>query len=90
MAKRWRIHPHDPARIAALQRDAAIPAVVAQLLICRGVTDPMAARSFLEPKLSALAIRNCCRAARKPRSASLPPSPPESESSFTAITTWTA
>ena len=39
MAKRWRIHPHDPDRIAALGRAAGIPAVVAQLLICRGITD---------------------------------------------------
>ena len=54
MAKRWRIHPHDPARIAALQHAAGIPAVVAELLICRGVSDPAAARDFLDPKLSAL------------------------------------
>lgn len=54
MSKRWRIHPHDPARIAALQRAAGIPAVVAELLICRGVSDPVVARDFLDPKLSAL------------------------------------
>ena len=54
MAKRWRIHPHDPDRIAALQQAAGIPAVVAQLLICRGITDPGAARTFLDPKLTAL------------------------------------
>ena len=54
MAKRWRIHPHDPYRIAALQRAAGIPAVVAQLLICRGITDPLLARQFLDPKLSHL------------------------------------
>jgi single-stranded-DNA-specific exonuclease len=54
MAKRWRIHPHDPTRIAALQRAAAIPAVVAELLVCRGVTDPTVARDFLDPKLAAL------------------------------------
>jgi len=54
MAKRWRIHPHDPGRIAALQRAAGIPAVVAELLVCRGVTDPAVAKDFLDPKLSAL------------------------------------
>lgn len=54
MSKRWRIHPHDPARIAALQHAAGIPAVVAELLICRGVNDPVLARDFLDPKLSAL------------------------------------
>lgn len=54
MSKRWRIHPHDPGRIADLQRSAGIPAVVAELLICRGVDDATAARDFLDPKLSAL------------------------------------
>ncbi len=54
MTKRWRIHPHDSDRIAALQHAAGIPAVVAELLICRGVGDPAAAREFLDPKLSAL------------------------------------
>jgi len=54
MAKRWQIHPHDSDRIAALQRAAGIPAVVAQLLLCRGISDPAAARVFLDPKLSAL------------------------------------
>jgi len=54
MSKRWRIHPHDPARIEALRYAAGIPAVVAELLVCRGVADPAAARTFLDPKLSAL------------------------------------
>jgi single-stranded-DNA-specific exonuclease len=54
MPKRWRIHPHDSDSIAALQRTAGIPAVVAQLLICRGVNDAAIARDFLDPKLSAL------------------------------------
>jgi len=54
MAKRWRIHAHDPDRIAALERSARLPAVVAQLLICRGIDDPATARVFLEPKLTAL------------------------------------
>jgi single-stranded-DNA-specific exonuclease len=69
MAKRWRIHPHDPARIAALQRAAAIPAVVAELLICRGVTDPAIAKDFLDPKLSTLRepglLPGCQDAARR-------------------------
>ncbi len=54
MSKRWRIHPHDSARIAALERAARIPAVVAELLVCRGVSDPDQARDFLDPKLSSL------------------------------------
>ena len=54
MAKRWHIRSHDPASIAALQRTAGVPDVVAQLLICRGITDPAKARSFLDPKLTDL------------------------------------
>ncbi len=69
MAKRWRIHPHDPDRIAALQRAAGVPAVVAGLLICRGITDPDEARRFLDPKLTALRepqlLPGCEQAARQ-------------------------
>jgi len=67
MAKRWRIHPHDPDRIASLQRATGTSAVVAELLICRGITDPNAARVFLDPKLSALrdpeSLPGCSQAA---------------------------
>jgi single-stranded-DNA-specific exonuclease len=69
MAKRWRVHPHDPDRIAALQRAAGIPAVVAQLLICRQILDPAAARDFLQAKLTALrdpeTLPGCVEAARR-------------------------
>ena len=54
MSKRWHVYPHDPGRIAALERAAGIPAVMAQLLICRGLTDPEAVGEFLDPKLWAL------------------------------------
>lgn len=54
MAKLWRIHPHDPARIEDLQRSSGLPAVVAQLLVARGVNDPRVARDFLEAKLGTL------------------------------------
>jgi single-stranded-DNA-specific exonuclease len=54
MAKLWRIHPHDTARIVALERSAGIPAVVAQLLLCRGIHQAETAREFLDPKLSSL------------------------------------
>jgi single-stranded-DNA-specific exonuclease len=54
MAKHWRIQPHDPARIVALERAAAIPAVVAQLLLCRGIHDAPRARDFLEAPLASL------------------------------------
>ena len=54
MSKRWRIHSHDPDRITTLGRAAGIPAVVAQLLVSRGVTEPAAVREFLDPKLADL------------------------------------
>jgi single-stranded-DNA-specific exonuclease len=54
MPKHWRIAAHDPARIAALERAAGIPAVVAQLLLARGIHDPADARQFLDPKLTGL------------------------------------
>lgn len=54
MAKRWRIAPHDPARIAELEKSAGVPPVVAQLLVARGIDDPEQAKAFLEPKLTGL------------------------------------
>jgi len=54
MAKHWRIHPHDPDRIAALERSAGVSAIVAQLLLCRGIDTPDAAKQFLKPGLSGL------------------------------------
>ncbi|MCE5303711.1 MAG: single-stranded-DNA-specific exonuclease RecJ [Planctomycetaceae bacterium] len=69
MSKRWRIHPHDPDRIAALGRAAGVPAVVAELLICRGVDDPTTVQDFLDPKLSHLReperLPGCAEAARR-------------------------
>lgn len=68
MAKRWRIHSHDSARVETLRRAAGVPAVVAQLLACRGVSES-AAKSFLDPKLSALhdpeLLPNCAAAAER-------------------------
>ena len=54
MAKHWRIQPHDAARIVAMERAAGVPAVVAQLLLCRGIHEPSLARDFLDAKLSSL------------------------------------
>ncbi len=54
MPKRWRIANCDPLDVAALERAAGIPAVVAQLLMSRGISDPDVARQFLDPKLSGL------------------------------------
>ena len=54
MPKRWRVAHFDPESVAALERAAGIPNVVAQLLLSRGIRDPEAARSFLDPKLTGL------------------------------------
>lgn len=54
MAKLWRIQRHDPERIRRLERSAGVSAVLAQLLVCRGLEDPQQARDFLEIKLSHL------------------------------------
>lgn len=54
MGKRWRIHTHDPERIAFLERYAGVSPVVAQLLVCRGVCDPSEVRAFIDAKLSCL------------------------------------
>src|SRR5262245_23256015 len=54
MPKRWHIRPHDPAHITRLEREAGVSAVVAQLLIGRGICDPTAAKTFLDPKLNGL------------------------------------
>ncbi|TWU25836.1 single-stranded-DNA-specific exonuclease RecJ [Bythopirellula polymerisocia] len=54
MPKRWRIANYDADCVAALQQSAGIPAVVAQLLLSRGISDPDVARQFLDPKLNGL------------------------------------
>ena len=54
MKKRWRLRPHDPDCIARLQQGTGLTAVVAQLLACRGISDPAVAREFIDAKLTAL------------------------------------
>ena len=54
MPKLWRLAPHDPARIADLERAAGVPSVVAQLLLARGIHELDAVKQFLEPKLNGL------------------------------------
>ena len=54
MAKRWRIHPHDPSRILELERSSGVSAVVAQLLVCRGICAPALVREFLDARLDSL------------------------------------
>ncbi|WP_428304937.1 single-stranded-DNA-specific exonuclease RecJ [Lacipirellula sp.] len=54
MPKHWRLAPHDPARIADLERAAGVPSLVAHLLLSRGIHDPADVRQFLDPKLTGL------------------------------------
>jgi single-stranded-DNA-specific exonuclease len=54
MNKRWRVHAHDSGLIQDLQRVTGVPAVVAQLLLTRGIGDPRSAKSFLDTKLADL------------------------------------
>ncbi len=54
MQKRWRVLPQDRARVERLLREAQVPAVVAQLLVSRGVYQAETARQFLEIKLADL------------------------------------
>ena len=54
MTQRWRLRPHDPARIAALGREANLAPLVAQLLLNRGVTNAVEACSYLDHRLSNL------------------------------------
>src|SRR4051794_6272516 len=44
----WRLRPHDPDRIAALSRGAAVHPLIAQILLNRGVSDPAGVRAFLD------------------------------------------
>ncbi len=54
MKRKWRIVPHDAARISQLVRGSGLPPVVAQLLVSRGVYDSAAAELFLSTKLTGL------------------------------------
>lgn len=54
MAKRWKVRTFDAARASQLERTAAVPPVVAQLLINRGVEDPQVVKTFVAARLSEL------------------------------------
>ena len=54
MPKRWLVRPHDATAVAALERLAGVPGVVASLLVGRGVTDPAAVKAFLAGTLTDL------------------------------------
>jgi single-stranded-DNA-specific exonuclease len=52
--KRWHVRPHDRAAVAALERSAGVPPLVAALLATRGVTDAAAVARFLGGTLADL------------------------------------
>lgn len=54
MTTRWRLLPHDPDRIRSLGQTVDVPPLVAQLLLNRGMTEPRAARAFIEARLTHL------------------------------------
>ena len=54
MHRKWRIMPHDPARVERLIAATGLPPVVAQLLVSRGVYHGDDAERFLSTKLTGL------------------------------------
>ncbi len=54
MKRYWRIAPHRRELIGAVARDLGVSAVVAQILVKRGLHDAASARRFLDPQLQAL------------------------------------
>lgn len=54
MKRQWRVIPHDADRVERLISQARLPAVVAQLLVSRGIYDADHAAKFMDTKLSGL------------------------------------
>jgi single-stranded-DNA-specific exonuclease len=54
MKREWRIVPHDAGRVESLMQAAGLPAVVAQLLVSRGIYTAEDASRFLDTKLMGL------------------------------------
>jgi len=54
MNEHWRLRPHDRARIESLSRGAGISPLVAQLLINRGIDEPVRAAAFLDTRMRCL------------------------------------
>ncbi len=54
MQRQWRIIPHDADRVERLMRSARLPAVVAQLLVSRGIYNAEDAARFMDTKLKGL------------------------------------
>lgn len=52
----WRIRTHDTEETRRFARTVGVQPVVAQLLLCRGLSDARLARDFLDAKLSTLRL----------------------------------
>jgi len=51
MPKVWRFLPHDPALVGRISANMRVSALMAQVLIARGMTERETVQGFLEPKL---------------------------------------
>ena len=47
----WRVRQHDPFAVERLAREAAVPPVIAHLLLCRGIETAEDAKAHLHPSL---------------------------------------
>ena len=52
--QRWVVAAHHPEESAALAKAAHVPAVLAELLLARGITDAQQAHAFLNPEIAHL------------------------------------
>ena len=52
--KKWLLIPGDPAAAALIEKEVGCSAIVARLLVNRGITTPQAAEAFLNPSWSQL------------------------------------
>ncbi|MGL6193196.1 MAG: single-stranded-DNA-specific exonuclease RecJ, partial [Thermoguttaceae bacterium] len=68
MSKRWKVRSSDSQQVSFLESTANVPALIAHLLVCRGIVEPNEVRGFLEPKLLQLRppqeLPGCLDAAR--------------------------
>ncbi len=54
MTPHWRVRPFDRDRVEALSRSSGLPAIVAHLLLNRGISDAASARAFLDVRRDGL------------------------------------
>ncbi len=54
LAPAWRVRTQSPFAVERLARDAAVPPVIAHLLLCRGIDMVEAAKAYLNPTLDQL------------------------------------